>query len=204
MILNEEIIRQIKTKSGLLFEQAKDVNVLAGKIFSETGRNIGVTTLKRLLGTINDSRKTNEYTLNTIALYLGYATWQKYTEANSIDSVWGFSEDETYYIQELAIGSNVCVEYLNRKVSFIVIQRDGINVLDVVSVENSSLQKGDILYVHKISVGSILQADKIIRGENIGNYKTNGEVFEVNVTNHYDQSLTREKICLQSIAHILR
>jgi len=116
-------------------------------------------------------------------MYLGYATWQKYTEANSIDSVWNFSEDETYHVQELAVGANVCVEYLNRKVSFVVIQRDGINVLEVVSVKNSSLQQNDILYVHKISVGKILQADKVIRGENIGNYKTNGEVFEVNVTN---------------------
>lgn len=183
MILNEETIKQIKTKSGLLLDQAKDISVLAGMIFADTGRNIGVTTLKRLFGTINDSRKTNEYTLNTIAMYLGYATWQKYTEANSIDSVWNFSEDETYHVQELAVGANVCVEYLNRKVSFVVIQRDGINVLEVVSAKNSSLQQNDILYVHKISVGKILQADKVIRGENIGNYKTNGEVFEVNVTN---------------------
>ncbi len=183
MILNEEIIKQIKTKSGLLLEQAKDISVLADKIFADTGRNIGVTTLKRLFGTINDSRKTNEYTLNTIAMYLGYATWQKYTETNSIDSVWNFSEDETYHLQELAIGANVCVEYLNREVSFVVIQQDGINVLEVVSAKNSSLQKGDILYVHKISVGKILQADKVIRGKNIGNYKTNGEVFEVHVTN---------------------
>lgn len=44
-------------------------------------------------------------------------------------------------------------------------------------------KKGDILYVHKISVGKILQADKVIRGESIGNYKTNGEIFEVNVNN---------------------
>ena len=116
-------------------------------------------------------------------MYLGSATWQKYTETNSIDSVWNFSEDETYHIQELAIGTNFCVEYLNRKVSFVVIQRDGINVLEVVSAKNSSLQKGDILYVHKISVGKILQADKVIRGGSIGNYKTNGEIFEVNVNN---------------------
>lgn len=49
MILNEEIIKQIKAKSGLLLDQAKDISVLADKIFADTGRNIGVTTLKRLL-----------------------------------------------------------------------------------------------------------------------------------------------------------
>ncbi len=183
MILNEQIIKQLKEKSGLLLEQAKDYSVLAGKIFSETGRNIGVTTLKRLLGTVNDSRKTNEYTLNTIALYLGYETWQNFTEANSIDSVWNFSEDETFYIQKLATDTILTVEYLDREVSFVVIQQDGQNVLKVVSAKNSSLQKNDILYIHKISVGKILQADKVIRGEQIGNYKTNGEVHEINITN---------------------
>ena len=75
MILNEEIIKQIKDKSGLLLDQAKDISVLADKIFADTGRNIGVTTLKRLFGTINDSRMTIEYTLNTIAMYLGYSSW---------------------------------------------------------------------------------------------------------------------------------
>ena len=183
MILNEKIIRQIKSKSGLLLEQAKDFSVLAGMILSETGRNIGVTTLKRLFGTINDSRKTNEYTLNTIALYLGNTTWQKYTEANSIDSVWNFSEDETYYIQDLVIDTFLTVEYLDREVSFVVIQQDGQNVLKVVSAKNSSLLKNDVLYIHKISVGNVLQADKVIRGNNIGNYKTNGEVYEITITN---------------------
>ena len=182
MILNEQIIKKLKEKSGLLLDQAKDFGVLADKIFSETGRNIGITTLKRLLGTVNDSRKTNEYTLNTIALYLGYTTWQNFTEANSIDSVWNFSEDETYYIQELPIASTLTVEYLDREVSFTVIQQNGQKVLEVVSAKNSSLQKNDVLYIHKIKVGEILQADKVIRDGNIGNYKTNGEVFEINVT----------------------
>jgi hypothetical protein len=182
MILNRQIIKQIKEKSGLLLDQAKDFSLLADKIFSETGRNIGVTTLKRLLGTINDSRKTNEYTLNTIAQYLGYATWQRYTEANSIDSVWNFNEEETFYVHDMAIETTFTVQYLNREVAFIVMEQDGQKVLKVISAKNSSLQKNDILFVHKIKVGEALQADKVVRGGNIGNYRTNGEVFEINMT----------------------
>ena len=43
--------------------------------YKETDRTIGVTTMKRLLGYISDERNTNEYTLNTIAIYLGYPSW---------------------------------------------------------------------------------------------------------------------------------
>ena len=49
MILNEQIIKKLKEKSGLLLDQAKDFGVLSDKIFSEAGRNIGVTTLNPTL-----------------------------------------------------------------------------------------------------------------------------------------------------------
>ena len=72
MILSNSIIDDIKKKSGLLFDKAGDFDILSSVIGKETGRSIGVTTLKRLFNYIDDSRKASEYTLNTIALYLGY------------------------------------------------------------------------------------------------------------------------------------
>ena len=74
MLFNKQIIEELKHQSGLLMEQAKDFNLLADKIWVATGRRIGVTTLKRLFGAINDCRKTNQFTLNTIAMYLGHAS----------------------------------------------------------------------------------------------------------------------------------
>ena len=69
MILNDTIIDDIKRKSGLMFDKAVDFGLLSSYIYKDTGRTIGVTTLKRLFNYINDERKTSEYTLNTIALY---------------------------------------------------------------------------------------------------------------------------------------
>ena len=48
MILNNAIIEDLKEKSGLLFDKAGDFSILSSLIFDETGRTIGVTTLKRL------------------------------------------------------------------------------------------------------------------------------------------------------------
>ena len=180
MILSNSIIDDIKKKSGLLFDKAGDFDILSSVIGKETGRSIGVTTLKRLFNYIDDSRKASEYTLNTIALYLGYESWAKYCSTKNIESEWNYT-DEAVYIQDLEVGNQVSIEYLDRKIVFSVISHDGMKVLKVESSENSSLNIGDILVVHKIRKGDILEAKKVIRGERQGNYKTNGEIKKIEV-----------------------
>ena len=167
MILNNAIIEDIKEKSGLLFDKAGDFSILSSLIFKETGRNIGVTTLKRLFHYIQDDRKASEYTLNTIALYVGYKSWEEYSSAKNLVSDWGYN-DETLYIHALD--------------TFIVVNHEGENYLKVVSSENSSLKTDDLLLVYRIRKGDILEAEKVIRGNNIGNYKTHGEIMNFELT----------------------
>ena len=83
-----------------MFDKAGDFSILSSLIFKETGRNIGVTTLKRLFHYIQDDRKASEYTLNTIALYVGYKSWEEYSSAKNLVSDWGYN-DETLYIHAL-------------------------------------------------------------------------------------------------------
>lgn len=178
MILSNKIIEDIKNESGLLFDKAGDFAILSSAIYSKTKRNIGVTTLKRLFCYINDNRKASDYTLNTIALYMGFSSWEEYSSARKIESEWGF-EDESIYIQALDPGTQITIQYLDRKVCFIVKVVDNVNVLEVVSVENGSLQKGDILHVHIIRKGAILEAESVMRGTNRGNYRTTGEIKRI-------------------------
>ena len=180
MTLNNSIIDLLKHKSKLLFDKAGDFDILSTYIFKETGRTIGVTTLKRLFNYINDSRNTNEYTLNTIALYLGYKEWAELCKEVCINSVWGY-DNKALYIHTLEIGTHIEVSYLNRKVCFIVVLYEGKNVLQVEKVENSSLEIGDMCDIYKISIGNIMEAEHIYRGDNIGNYKTQGEITSIHV-----------------------
>ena len=139
MILNNAIIEDIKEKSSLLFDKAGDFSILSSLIFKETGRNIGVTTLKRLFHYIQDDRKASEYTLNTIALYVGYKSWEEYSSAKNLVSDWGYN-DETLYIHALEINTKIFIQYLDRKITFVVVNHEGENYLKVVSSENSSLK----------------------------------------------------------------
>ena len=180
MILNNSIIEDLKEKSGLMFDKAGDFELLTSLIFKGTGRQIGVTTLKRLFFYINDDRNASSYTLNTIAIYIGFKTWDEYIAAKNIDSDWAFP-DETLYIHALEVGTQVTIKYLNRKVTFSVVEIDGGNVLKVVAVENGSLKVGDLVYAYRIKKGEKFEAEKVVRGDNVGNYRTNGEIAVIDI-----------------------
>lgn len=180
MLLNKRIIELLMKKSDLRFDKAGDFELLSMFVYKETNRTIGVTTLKRLFNYINDDRKSSDYTLNTIAIYLGFIDWNQLIRSVNIDSIWGF-EDETVYVSSLEIGTYIDVAYLDRKVSFVVSDRNGANILRVEKVENSSLQIGDECDIYKITKGEILEANHIYRGNNIGNYKTQGEVASISI-----------------------
>ena len=168
----------LKERSGLTFDKAKDFEVLCSSIYKNTGRTIGITTMKRLIGYISDERNTNEYTLNTIAIYLGHSSWLEMSSILRIDSDWNY-EDNTYYVDELPINAILNVKYLNRDVSFKVIDYKNRKMLEVVEAKNSSLKAGDILQIEHLKEGEILEAKSVVRGKDVGNYRTNGELTKI-------------------------
>ncbi len=178
MKLSNKTIEEIKEKTGMKYDRAKDFSVLAEDIFKKTGRTIGITTLKRLFGTIEDQRDAIGYTMNTIAIYLGYNSWKDYMGHDSFDSDWGF-DDETFYFKDLVLGDRLKVQYLNRNVTFSVVDHEGTRVLKVEESTNSSLQVGDLVFINSLRVGNTIEAEKVVRGTVIGNYRTKGEVVSV-------------------------
>lgn len=142
-----------------------------------------VATLKRLMGNITDTRKANPYTLDTIAQYLGFSSWNNYSDQACNDSLWNYADD-TVYILALKAGQTIELQYLNRKLKLIVVTHEGQNALKVVMAKNSSLRQGDILLVHHIRKGEVLEAEQVIRGTNVGNYKTHGVVTAVQIFPH--------------------
>jgi len=177
MILPDYTIQELKAKSGLSMEPVKDYDVLALCIFDVTKRRIGATTLKRLFGRFEDDRATSAFTLNTIAMYLGYDSWDAYLSV-SMRSEEDYS-DESIYVAQLQDGQEIRVTYLNRVVHFIVAIHNGVKVLQVLTAENSSLHPGDQLHVNRLKVGEILEAPTLIRSGRMGNYRTKGKLQSV-------------------------
>lgn len=179
MLLTEKTIAELKAKSGLAMEQVKDYDTLALCIFEETKRHIGATTLKRLFGRFEDERETSAFTLNTIALYLGYASWDAYL-STQMNSEVDYSDD-AIYVSKLSVGQHIRVSYLNRQVEFVVANPNGFNVLEVTSAENSSLLPGDQLHVCRLKLGELLEAPTLVRSGRMGNYRTRGELNNIEI-----------------------
>ena len=52
-------------------------------------------------------------------------------------------------------------------------------MLEVVEAKNSSLKAGDILQIEHLKEGEILEAKSVLRGKDVGNYRTNGELTKI-------------------------
>lgn len=180
MVLNSQIIESLKKESGLKLDKFKDFEILCDAIYKQTKRMIGLTTIKRLFGYIQDDRNPNDYTLNTIAIYLGFKDWEELSKSFRINSEWHY-DDDSLYVQELKVGTTIKVKYLNRTVRFEVTLFHNSKVLKVLEAENSSLKIGDLLLVDYLKVGEVLKAKTVYRGTSIGNYRTNGELLIVDV-----------------------
>ena len=80
------VIEQIKKKSGLEFNNAKDFEVLSAA-FSAADR-LGVNTLKRLMGYAKTTIEPRKTTLDAIAHYLGQTSWETLMGLQPSDSDW--------------------------------------------------------------------------------------------------------------------
>lgn len=139
MFLPSVTIEQIKEISGLSFDKASDFEALADMISSKTSNRLGVTTLKRLIGYISDDRATNKSTLNILAKFLGFTSWDRYWATVNLDSTWD-EDDDAVWIQEIPVGTTIEVSYLNRKVVFEKVTFKEKSALKVLQSINASLK----------------------------------------------------------------
>lgn len=101
------VIEQIKQKSGMAFENAKDFEVLSAS-FPASDR-LGVNTLKRLMGYAKEPITARKTTLDAIAHYLGQPSWEKLMGVQPSDSDW---VEKAVCADEIRIGSIIEAEWL--------------------------------------------------------------------------------------------
>lgn len=91
----EKLKKRIENVYGQEIKYARDCEPLATEISQSTGGTVSASTIKRLLGFVKTSSKPSQYTLDTIAIYLGFPDWNKFIssevkisaeESNSLDN----------------------------------------------------------------------------------------------------------------------
>lgn len=174
--LDENTLYQLKIRSGLSFSQSKDYALLADMILSATGEHISDNTLRRIMGVKEDAGVPRPITLDIIARYLGYKTWdlyQRFGNEELSDSRF-FEEKNVVASSQLAVGQKILLEYHPNRTLLLEYKGDEIYV--VLSVSGGSLKAGDSLTIYNFVEGMTLFVSDVNRqGKSLGQYVA-GEV----------------------------
>ena len=153
---------------------SSDCEFLVLDIESKTGEHIGLNTMKRLLGFIDDEREPRQTTLDVIASYLGYDSWETLKVFDDRSNSSFETSGNEVRTTDLHAGQRIEVKYLpDRRY---VLQYMGDRHFLVQTSENSKLQVGDTLTVTHFVEGYPLLIESVDRdGQSLGAF-TAGKV----------------------------
>lgn len=77
----ERLKSEVLKKFGSQLMYTKACRILAEEICTETGFRISTTTIRRIYGFLKTSTVPAKFTLSTLAIYVGYATWEEFVVA---------------------------------------------------------------------------------------------------------------------------
>lgn len=154
------VIEQIKRKSGMDFENAKDFEVLS-ESFPACDR-LGVNTLKRLMGYAKTPIEPRKTTLDAIAHYLGQPSWETLLGLQPSDSDW---TEKAVCADEIREGASVEVQWLpDRKITMLCI---GENRFRVTESLNGRLLVGDEVTIRHFRLDYPLEVSHIVRNSQV-------------------------------------
>ena len=169
MKLNKILIKMLAEKTGRDVTTVTGADYLRNDIESSTGENLSLNTVKRLTGVLPYDSSPRESTLEIIARYLGYTTWQLLVndlnnKVSDFNVGHGFIE-----LERFPFGKEISIEWQPRR--RIMIRHLGNGKYSVVKAENSKLLSGDILSLSQIRVGFPFIVKEVTRnGVSLGNY----------------------------------
>ena len=171
----------LKQKSGHDIRLSADCEYLALDIQSVTGEHIGVNTLKRLLGFINDEREPRVTTLDIIARYLGFSSWGELKIYDDKSNSSFESSSNEIRVSDLTIGQQIQISYIpDRR---LILEYLGDYSFRILSSQNSKLQVGDMISLtHIVGEYPLLVSNVTRNGQSLGSFtagKAQGISFKI-------------------------
>jgi hypothetical protein len=146
-MLSPIIKDHIESKLGKSIRYHSDCEHLSIEIEKHTRQKVSVNTLKRLFGIISGVCEPRLYTLDTIAIYLGYGNWDVYLQ--SLDKL-GNSDLNPVQQTEIRVESllvNSIVEFGYAPDRLVQMKYEGDKIFKVTASTNSKLLVDDMVEV---------------------------------------------------------
>ena len=173
-MLSPVIKEQIETKLGKSIRYHSDLEHLCFEIEKTTKHKISLNTLKRLFGFIAGVTEPRLFTLDTIAIYLGFSNWDVYLSSLQQTGNSGFNSLQEIKIENLPLLS--VIEFGYDPDRTVQIRFEGKNQFTVISAKNSKLCENDTLEISHFVLHYPLVILHVIREDkNLGRF-TAGKV----------------------------
>jgi hypothetical protein len=168
-MLSKIIRERIEQKFGQEIRYSKDCEVLANEISNSTSKKLSASTLKRLFGLAKGIDEPRLYTMDVLAVYLGYKNYDdllsEFKSANSSE----FEILEEIRAEHLNLHVELTLQYepdRNLKLRYL-----GDSKFELIEVLNSKLKERDIVVVNHIVRNYPLFLTNVIRqGKHLGAY----------------------------------
>ena len=174
MFFDKAIIKMLKIRTGCDVTTPSGAAFLRNDIESVTGESLALNTVKRLTGVLPCDSTPRATTLDIVARFLGYNSWN-ILMATIESHVSNFNVPEGFIdLPSLSVGQLVQIEWEpDRK---IIMRHEGNGKYTVVSALNSKLLEGDKLHLSQIAHGFPFLVREVIRaGNSLGPYTAASE-----------------------------
>ncbi len=170
MPISKEFRKMIETEFGREIKYSADCEALKQAIEDKTHIVIGLNTLRRMFGLINETAIPRGTTMDIIARYLGYKDKKEMERLlGDASDISMFSDVEELDIEHLAEGTMVQIAYDPKRLIIMTYMGDFHFIIN--ESQNSKLIQGDKIRVTQLAKGFELYATEVIRnGEDLGQY----------------------------------
>jgi len=148
---------------------SSDIECLAIDIEKCTKKRLGINTLKRMFGMIDETASPRLYTLDVIAEYLNFKNWDHLLTSLENEGNSDFSANDEIDSKDLCVGAKISFTYSpDRSVTLMF---EGNNLYKVTESVNSKLQIDDIVEARHFVLNYPLIASNVVRnGKSLGKF----------------------------------
>ena len=141
-MLSEIIKKKIEEKSGIKIRYSRDCDILANEIFKKSNCKLSASTIRRLFGFIKSEATPRVYSLDVIAIYLDYPSWDDLIQSlNKSETVTSKIITE---IKSSKIKKGDKYQYSCKPSVVVSFECIGNSKFKVIEAKNSQLLKGDL------------------------------------------------------------
>lgn len=158
----EKLRKDCERIYGRKLSTSSDFEGLSLKIMKSTGRNISVSTLKRIWGYVRYPHKPSNAVLSVLSAYAGYRDWHDFNKSELVTDSSDFIGADVTKSSELTRGNRIRLMWKPDRVC--IVKYLGRSEFKVIEAQNCKLTEGDIFSCGVFAKGEPLICHEVRRG----------------------------------------